>query len=138
VFLGFSLLDCAQPAPRSPTVRSAQTNDPLSVRGVDGSSVVARRYRDVAISLADDCGGADKLSESTKIMIRHAAGLAVAVEQLQARIVAGDDVDIAQLVRLSNVLGRTLQRLGLKKPKAKPTSPLAEHFSRPPVGSAAP
>jgi hypothetical protein len=33
------------------TVRSASTNDPLLLRGVDGRSVVARRYRDVAIAL---------------------------------------------------------------------------------------
>ena len=127
------MLDCAQSARRPLQVRSAVTNDPLFLRGVDGRSVAARRYRDLAISLADDCGGADKISEPTKILIRQAASLTVQCEQLQSKIVAGEDIDLAQLVRLSNVLGRTLQRLGLKKPKAKPTSPLAEHFSRPPA-----
>ena len=52
-------------------------------------------------------------------------------------IVAGEDVNLEQLTRLSNVLGRTLQRLGLKKPRPKPTSPLAEHFARPPGAGAA-
>jgi hypothetical protein len=42
------------------TVRSAVTNDPLLLRGVDGRSMIARRYRDVAIALADDLGGQDK------------------------------------------------------------------------------
>jgi hypothetical protein len=120
------------------TVRSAVTNDPLMLRGVDGRSVVARRYRDVAIALADDLGGQDKLSEPSKILVRQAAALTVQVESLQSKIVAGEDVDLEQLTRLSNVLGRTLQRLGLRKPRARPTSPLAEHFAKPPAGSVAP
>ena len=123
-------------AARPPTVRAAVTNDPLALRGVDGRSIVARRYRDVAIALADDLGGQDKLSEPVKILVRQCAALTVQTEALQAKIVAGEDIDLEQLTRLSNVLGRTLQRLGLKKPAPKPTSPLAEHFSRPPERSA--
>jgi hypothetical protein len=118
------------------TVRAAVTNDPLLLRGVDGRSVVARRYRDVAIALADDLGGQDKLSEPSKILVRQAAALTVQVEGLQSKIVSGEDVDIEQLTRLSNALSRMLHRLGLRKPRARPASPLAEHFSRPP-GSAA-
>jgi hypothetical protein len=114
------------------TVRSAVTNDPLLLRGVDGRSVVARRYRDVAIALADDLGGQGRLSEPSKILVRQAAAMTV-----QSKIVSGEDIDLEQLTRLSNVLGRTLQRLGLKKPRAKPASPLAAHFARPPVREAA-
>jgi hypothetical protein len=126
-------------APESPsiiarplTVRSAVTNDPLFLRGVDGRSMVARRYRDVAIALADDLGGQDKLSEPSKILVRQAAALTVQVETLQTKIVSGEDVNLEQLTRLSNVLGRTLQRLGLRKPRARPASPLAAHFAQPP------
>ena len=97
------------------TVRSAVTNDPLLLRGVDGRSMIARRYRDVAIALADDLGGQDRLSEPSKILVRQAAAMTVQVESLQSKIVSGDDVDIEQLTRLSNVLGRTLQRLGIRK-----------------------
>jgi hypothetical protein len=102
-------------AARPLTVRSALTNDPLKLRGIDGRSVDARRYRDVAIALADDLGGQDKLNESSKILVRQAAALTVQVEGLQSKIVAGGDVDLEQLTRLSNVLGRTLQRLGIRK-----------------------
>jgi hypothetical protein len=123
-------------AARPLTVRSAITNDPLAIRGVDGRSAEARRYRDVAIALADDLGGQDRLTEPAKILVRHAAALTVQIETLQARIVRGEDVDLEQLTRLSNVLGRTLQRLGLKKPRPAPSSPLARHFSRPPSEAA--
>ncbi len=84
--------------------------------------MVARRYRDVAMALADDCGGQDKLSEPSKILVRQAAAMTVQVEGLQSKIVAGEDVDMEQMTRLANVLGRTLQRLGLKKPRPTPAS----------------
>jgi hypothetical protein len=102
------------------TARSAVTNDPLFLRGVDGRSMVARRYRDIAIALADDLGGQDRISEPSKILVRQAAALTVQVEVLQSKIVAGEDVNLEQLTRLSNVLGRTLQRLGLRKPSGNP------------------
>src|SRR5580693_5835733 len=107
--------DSSSVAERPLTVRSATTNDPLLLRGVDGRSMIARRYRDVAIALADDLGGQDKLSEPSKILVRQAAALTVQVEGLQSKIVAGADVDIEQLTRLSNSLSRMLHRLGLKK-----------------------
>jgi hypothetical protein len=47
--------------------------------------------------------------------------MTVQVEGLQSKIVSGEDVDIEQLTRLSNVLGRTLQRLGLKRAASKST-----------------
>jgi hypothetical protein len=73
----------------------------------------------VAIALADDLGGQDKLNESSKILVRQAAALTVQVEGLQSKIVAGGAIDLEQLTRLSNVLGRTLQRLGIKKRVAR-------------------
>ena len=115
-------------ASRPLTVRSALTNDPLKLRGIDGRSVDARRYRDVAIALADDLGGQDKLNESCKILVRQAAALTVQVEGLQSKIVAGGDVDLEQLTRLSNVLGRTLQRLGIKR-RASPVPTIADYLA---------
>lgn len=123
------------------TIRSAVTNDPLLLRGVDGRSMVARRYRDVAIALADDLGGQDKLSEPSKILVRQAAALTVQVEGLQSKIVSGEDVDLEQLTRLSNVLGRTLQRLGVRKPVQKRRSIqdyLADRAARGPDGTCHP
>jgi hypothetical protein len=107
---------------RSATTRAATTNDPLMLRGVDGRGATARRYRDVAIALADDLGGQDKLSNSAKILVRHTAALTVKVEALQGKIVAGEDIDTEQLVRLTNTLARTLHRLGLKKTATKAKS----------------
>jgi hypothetical protein len=136
VFGVLSAADRGEFGARPANNRSATTNDPLWLRGVDGRSAAARRYRDVAIALAADLGGPDQLDEASKVLVRQAAALTVQVESLQTRIVVGEGIDIEQMTRLSNVLGRTLQRLGLKKPRARPASPLASHFSRPPERSA--
>jgi len=106
----------------------SHTGSPLVLpfRGINGNSLLARRYREVAVAIADDLGGPDKLSEPTKILIRQTTTLTLQVEALQSKIVAGEDIDLEQLTRLSNVLGRTLQRLGLKRPsEAKAPSLLA-------------
>lgn len=124
-------LDVSAAVVTRPTkVRSAVTNDPLFLRGVDGRSLIARRYRDVCIALADDLGGQGKLSEPVRILIRQAAALTVQVEGLQSKIVAGEDVDIEQLTRLSNSLSRMLHRLGLKKPMAPKNPTLAEYLAQ--------
>jgi hypothetical protein len=50
-------------AERLPTVRSRVTNGAKMIAGVDGRSADARRYRDLAMSFADDAGGPDSLTE---------------------------------------------------------------------------
>jgi hypothetical protein len=124
------MLDTATTAKRPPTVRSALTNNQLALRGIDGRridgrSMAARRYRDVVISLTDELGGEAVMTEPARILVRHAAALTVQAEALHARIVAGEAVDDEQMTRLSNALGRTLQRLGIKRQPAR-TKTMAE------------
>ena len=121
-------------AVRPPTIRSAQTNDPLLLRGVDGRSVAARRYRDVVIALANDLGGQDRLSKSSKLQIRAAASMTVSIEELQARLVNGEDIDLEQLSRLQNALSRTLASLDRRKkahpkPEAGPAASLRDRLA---------
>jgi hypothetical protein len=101
------------------------------LRGVNGNSLGSRRFREVAMALADDHGGPDALDEPTRVLIRQAAGLTVEAENMQRSIARGEAVNHENLVRLSNVLGRTLQRLGIRKRVGRKLSPLADHFSRP-------
>jgi hypothetical protein len=91
------------------------------LRGVNGNSLGSRRYREVATALAEDHGGPDALDELTRVLIRQAAGLTVEAENLQRSIARGEAVNHEDLVRLSNVLGRTLSRLGRKRAVRKLT-----------------
>ena len=67
------------------------------------------------MALADDHGGADALDESTRVLIRQAAGLTVEAENLQRRIARGEPVNHEDLVRVARVLNQLMRQLGLKK-----------------------
>lgn len=110
------LLDVRNGAAARPlTVRSAVTNGTKLIAGVDGRSAEARRWRDLAISYADDAGGAAELTEARRALVATAATLTIQSEIIQGALIRGEDVDIEQLTRVANVLGRTLVRLGIKK-----------------------
>jgi hypothetical protein len=81
------------------------------LRGVNGNSLGSRRYREVAVALADDHGGPDALDEPTRVLIRQAAGLTVEAENVQRRIARGEAVNHEDLVRITRVLAMLLNRL---------------------------
>jgi hypothetical protein len=87
----------------------------LVVRGMNGNSVSARQYREIATALAAEAGGLDKITAPTMALIRRAANMTVTLEDMTTKAVAGEDIDLEQLTRFSNVLGRELQRLGIRK-----------------------
>lgn len=122
------MLDCAQSVPRPATVRSALTNDPLKLRGIDGRSMDLRRYRDLVLAFVDDLGGADQASEADKALARQAAGAIVASEGLQARIISGELVDLEQATRLQNAANRFLRALRTRHRKPRQVT-LAEYLA---------
>ena len=118
-------------AARPPTTRSRVTNRSDLLRGIDGRSAEARRYRDLIEGFAADFDDAPP-GERELALIRQAAAMSVQAEALQARIVRGEDVDLEQLTRLSNVLTRTLKELGIRKRRAqKPPPTLRESLMGP-------
>jgi hypothetical protein len=123
-------------ASRPATTRSRITNGKQLLVGIDGRSAEARRYKDLAMAYADDCGGAAGLTEAQRALVRTAAMLTIQSESQQAAMLRGEAIDDEQMTRVANSLSRTLHRLGLKRAAAKPASPLAEHFRRPPTRSA--
>jgi len=97
------------------TNRSRVTNGTRLLEGVDGRSAEARRYRDLCMSFADDCGGAASLTEAQRSLVRQCAMLAVQSEKHQAAMIRGEDVNVEQQTRVANSLSRTLSRLGVRK-----------------------
>lgn len=84
------------------------------------------------MSLADDLGGASKLTTSQAAMIRQLATVIIESEKLQAQSITGETaVDHEQLVRLSNLQARLIGQLGLRQRKADDTVPtLADLLAR--------
>lgn len=120
--------DSASKSTKSKHGRSAMSNGTRLLDGIDGRTIAGRRYRDLAIALADDLGGVDHLGEADKALVRQAAALTVKSEAMQAAIVNGDAVDDEQLVRVTNALTRALTTIR-RKTKAKPPGPnLADYL----------
>ena len=84
------------PPPRYATNRSRISNGQEILPGVDQRLAIARRYRDLVAAIAQDQGGADRCSEARMQFIRRFASGAVLAEALEARLVRGEEVDIAE------------------------------------------
>lgn len=105
--------------------RSAYSNDPCKLPGVNMRSAAGRRYRDIALSLIAEYGVADT------VRLRELAGLKFSLEQVQALVVRGDAPARVDLVRLSNLIARRENELRHRASVAaavKDTRPLHERL----------
>ncbi len=103
------------PASRHPLARSRLSNDPWSLAGVDGRSSFARRIRDICVEIASDLGGADRLSEAQRQLIRRAATLSAQCEAAEAQAAGDGEMDLERYVMAVDRLARVLGRLGLQR-----------------------
>ena len=109
--------------------RQFPANDGDVFANVNGRLVSARRYRDVLRALMADQGGADHCSESRKQLVRRFAAAAVLAEQLEARLVYGDEIDITAHALLASTLVRIAQCIGIDRPAKNTTPSLREYLA---------
>jgi hypothetical protein len=88
--------------------RAAITNgSSLFMRGVDGRSREARRYRDLFRHYVAQADG------QHEELCKQAASLVVRRELLDAAMVSGAPVDVLAVTRLAGAINRTLAKLNL-------------------------
>ena len=75
----------------------------------------SRRFRDVLGQIIADLGGADLLSEGQRQLARRAATISIACERMEGEAAAGAAIDLETYGKLTDRLGRALQRLGLER-----------------------
>jgi hypothetical protein len=102
------------PAPRKRPGRSRVTNGSEILPGIDGRSLTARRYHDLVAAIVAD-HGAGALSETRMQLIRRLAASAVLAETMEARLVSGGTIDVAEHSQLSSTLVRLASRIGLDR-----------------------
>jgi hypothetical protein len=102
-------------AARPPTMRSKVTNGKRLFVEADGRGPWARRWRDVLAEITSDLGGADLLSEAQRQLVKRAATIAIVCERMEGQAAEGNEIDLEVFGTLTDRLGRTLQRLGLKR-----------------------
>ena len=96
---------------------------------VDGRTRPAKAYEAIVNALVADLGGTDTISRAQLEIVRRAAGLGVLAGQIEAAIVAGDDIDPMQYQSVANAQGRLLFRLGLERAARDVTPPLADYLT---------
>jgi hypothetical protein len=98
---------------------------------IDQRSLAARRWRDVYDQIAADLGG--DLSMAQTQLVRRAATIAVQCELIEAMMATGQSIDINTMNiygQLTDRLGRTLQRLGIKRQPRDVTPDLRSYITR--------
>lgn len=109
--------------------RSAVTNGKRLhvVKPTDGAW--ARRFRDVLDEILCDLGGTE-LSEGQRQLARRAATLSIVCEQMECLAASGETFDLNMYGKLTDRLGRTLQRLGLRRRARDITPPDPLEYAR--------
>ena len=103
--------------------RSAVTNGERLHVERPGNTAWARRFRDVLEQIiADLHTNNDTLSEGQKQLARRAATIAIVCEKMEGEAAAGNDIDLDRYGSLTDRLGRTFHRLGLKRTASKTPS----------------
>ena len=102
-------------AQRKRRPRSAVTSGRKLLNLADPNSAFARRYHDLMRAHAADLGGADRLSEGQKTLIRRAASISIICEEMEAKLSAGIEIDVDKFTRSASHLRRILETLGLQR-----------------------
>ena len=95
---------CQPTQNRKPHGRSRLTNKKDLLPGVDGRTVIYRRFRDIASQVALDQGGLDQLSEARLQLVRRFAATAVLAEQLEAALANGQEINVERHALLCSTL----------------------------------
>jgi hypothetical protein len=103
---------------RDPERRKAHGRNRVSngkdlLPGVDGRSLIARRYRDISTAIISDMGGVGNCSEARMQLVRRFAAAACLSEEMEAKLVNGEQIDLAAHALLCSTLVRLAQRIGL-------------------------
>src|SRR5262245_14101316 len=110
--------------------RSAVTNGKRLHVVQPGDTAWARRFRDVLAEIISDLGGHDGgLSEGQRRLARRCATIAIACERMEGEAAAGAAINLEEYGRLTDRLGRALQRIGLKRVPRDGTPSLADDLA---------
>jgi hypothetical protein len=85
---------------------------PKRLKSVDLRASWARRHKELSDAFAADLG--PEMTAADRSVAAHAATIALECEKMQAAQLGGEAIDLEQLVRLTNALGRIRKDLGAK------------------------
>ena len=95
--------------------------------GVDGRSLMARRFREIVTSIESDLGG--DLTEAQRHLIARAATLAIWCEEREGELGEGKEFDAGAYATIANAQRRLLSDLGLERRMRDITPSLADYIA---------
>jgi hypothetical protein len=109
--------------------RSVVSNGRLHLNRVaDGRTAHARRLKDLIFALGEEVGGFDTLGEGDRWAVRSAAALILRLEQQQAALARGDEVDPDLLIRLNSEARRALDAVRKRDRSSLQSEPALQAF----------
>jgi hypothetical protein len=75
----------------------------------------SRKFEAVAAGIASDLGGADMLSTVERNLIEAFAGISVHVADLNARMLLGQKIDLAEHSQVVSTMVRVASRIGVRR-----------------------
>ncbi len=111
---------------------SAVTNGSRLFVVPPGDTAWSRRFRDILNLIIADVSSScpDGLSEGQRQLARRAATIAIVCERMEGEAAAGADINLDQYGRLTDRLGRTFHRLGLRR-QTRAAGPTLSDYLRP-------
>jgi hypothetical protein len=95
--------------------RSRVSNGKDLLPNIDGRTFIARRYRDITRAVLLDQGGIETISEARAQLARRFAAASVLAEQLEARLVKGEEINIAEHALLVSSAVRIARQIGVNR-----------------------
>jgi hypothetical protein len=102
-------------APDKPRRHRATKIQPLTRSAIDGRSNAAKQFAAIALGIAQDLGGEGRLSTVQRHLVEAFAGAAISVNDLNARLLMGEKIDILEQSQVISTLVRIAARLGVRR-----------------------
>jgi hypothetical protein len=99
---------------------------PLTRNALDGRSNAIKQFDAIASSIVADLGGEDQLTTVQRHLIEAFAGASITVDNLNARLLLGEKLDILEYSTAISTMVRVASRIGLHR--------VATDITPPPVG----
>ena len=105
----------------------------LTRQNLDGRTKARKQFDAIADGVADDLKGSGKLSTIQLHLIEAFAGCAIIINAINAQLLSGEDIDIADHSQAASTLVRLASRLGLRCVPRDVTSSLDQYLAQLPA-----
>lgn len=100
----------------------------LNTKGLDRRTAARKAFDALVAEIEHDLGGREQLSAIEKSLIHAYAGSAILLDDLNARVVLGQEIDVGTHAQITSALVRIASRLGLQRRQRDVTPNVQEYL----------